>query len=269
MKRTIEQTYSNKATINTGNYENLSPMYALKQIIEIEDGDIVEKGFEQKEFAEMKRIVDTELQKSISEVKDKEKIEALKNIRFYEKDGKKYPSVTSIISMGEKPDVPNIELYGLRGELLHKMMSMYIKDGTLYTKVDEETKSKLTIIGGIDEHIKCLTYVVEDERAVFDKSEQEVFNDEHLFAGRYDANGNFDKQPSVFDFKTGTPNKERQEEALVQLSAYAKCLRGIKCLVVYPINPKSKQEPIVTNDIDKYFSLFLQKRKAFKDKFGV
>ena len=265
MKKTYELNYGNKATINTGNYENLSPMFNIKTIVETNGEAIDIKA----EFETMKKLVEEQLNQAIQEVKDKEKLKLLTNVRFYERDGKKYPSVTSIISMGEKLDIPNIDLYSLRGELLHKIPSQYIKEGVLYTKIEEDLKKKLLPIGGIDEHLKYLSYITEDERMVFKNSEVEVFNDEHLYAGRYDADGTFDKEISFVDFKSGELNKNRTEEAFMQLAAYAKCHNDVKTIVIYPINHKSKKEPIVTNDIDKYFSLFLVKREEFKKKFGI
>jgi hypothetical protein len=262
MKR-AEITYSKNATVNVGQYENISPMFCQKVIIEAEDID------SEKEFLEIKTTIDKLINDEIAKIRGEKLLKEMAHIRFSEIDGKKVPHVSSIISP-DKLGIPNIELFALRGTLKHKELELYIKSaGKERFTISESDKQKLITIGGIEGF--DIEWIKNDERIVFDKDkvEQEVYNEEHLYCGRYDYAGNFVKENALFDLKSGSMDKVCQEKAFIQLSAYARCLKDIKCLVILPCNPKSKKEPIVTNDIPRYFDLFLQKRQEFKQRFGI
>ena len=262
MKKTYEINYGNKATINTGNYENLSPMYNIKCIMETERGVDLEK-----EFAALRNIVDKELKHSVDMVRQELLIKSLKHIRFYEKDGKKYPSVTSIINPDPIEGIPNFELCGLRGTILHRWFEEYLTTGKTECYISDAEKEQLAIIGGVEGF--DFSWVMDNRDFEFDKSEVEVYNDTELYAGRYDGDGLFQGKTALFDLKSGDLSKKRIEKAFIQLSAYAKCLPDIKELVVIPCHPKAKKIPPTTTEIDKYYAMFKQKRTEFKERFGI
>ena len=63
-----ELSYGNKATINTGNYENLNPVYNLKCQKFVSEGETLDLS---KEFVTLKEIVDGLLQQAIYAVRAK------------------------------------------------------------------------------------------------------------------------------------------------------------------------------------------------------
>jgi hypothetical protein len=268
MKRSYEINYGNKATLNTGNYENLNPMFNIKVII---DGvEYVPEEVEvnlQREFERIKGIVDDQLQQKINEVKQGELIKALKHIRFYEKDGIKYPSVTSVLSPDPIEGVPNLELYGLRGDIMHRWFAEIVTTGKSDYFISDAEKDKLVIIGGMEGF--DISWVVDDKQFEFDRSEVEVFNYKDIYAGRYDADGLLGGKTALFDVKSGDLSKAGIEKAFIQMSAYAHCVPDIKQLVVLPCNPKAKKVPVVSTDIDKFYAMFMQKRAEFKERFGI
>jgi len=260
MKKTYELNYGNKATVNVGNYENLGPMYNLKLVIETEG--TIDIG---QEFIRMKAMVDKHLANNVKEIKLVKLLEDMKHLRFYEKDGIKLPSVTTVIS--PEPYTGN-PVFGTIGDILHRAFSKYIKTGDI--KVDITSLEKDQLIANnlnIDDYV--MEWIKYDEQFIFGKSEQEVFSLTDRYAGTYDADGLYGGVKCVFDLKSGSMLRGGQDKAFMQLAAYSKCLPDIKRLVIIPCNPKSKQDPLISDDIDKYYSMFMQKRKAFKDKFGV
>ena len=189
----------------------------------------------------------------------------MKHLRFYEKDEVKYPSVTSIIS--PEPYTGN-PIYGTIGNILHRALANYIAKDEIKVNVTPEEKDQL-----IANNINIDDYVIEwikyNKDFIFGKSEQQVFNTTDIYAGTYDADGLYAGVKCLYDLKSGNMAKGSMDKAFMQLAAYSRCVPGIKRLVIIPCNPRSKQDPLISDDIDKYYSLFMTKRKAFKEKFGI
>jgi hypothetical protein len=143
-------------------------------------------------------------------------------------------------------------------------MGRWISQGRYLWDVSEEETKKLEIIGGLSKTEWDLNWVGE-LGFDFSLSEQEVYNDEYMYCGKYDSKS----ADVIYDFKSGSPTKDMFEKAFIQLSAYAKCLPDVKKLVVIPLNPKAKHHTQETTEIDKYFSIFLKKRAEFKERYGV
>lgn len=254
--KTYELNYGNKATVNVGNYENLNPMFNIKVVIEAEKINITE------EFNRIKLIVDDQLKQSIEDIRLRKRLADIKHLRFKEVNGVLYPHVTDIISP-DPLEIPNIELYGERGDIFHEM---FAKDNwkPIYTDAEE---AKFQLIGGIRNF--DFSWVKDDIKFEFDQSEVEVINHEKRYVGKYDKDGLYDSVPAVFDLKSGNMTKQAQERTFIQLAAYAVCVPNIERLVIIPCNPKNEKKPLFTDDIDKYYAMFLQKRAIFFDRFGV
>lgn len=268
MKKTYEINYGNKATVNMGDYENLSPMYNIKKIITIDDGIEIDL---KEEFEDMREIVDLELRKNVENIKNAKKAKDVGNFRFYERNGLKYVSVTSILNPEPKTPEEQARLkpYGDRGTALHRQFAHLIENGAL-TSFTTEEKEACSSVGGFAGYE---FWFKDDPRFDFRTSEVEVFNDEFLYAGRFDAFGFYNTKNAIFDLKSGSLDKAGGvEKALMQLSAYNSCF-GEKnaILVVIPIGPKAKKEPIVVEGehIDKYWGMFKAKREEFKKRYGV
>ena len=96
-----------------------------------------------------------------------------------------------------------------------------------------------------------------------------VTNEKDRYAGTPDGYAVVAGVPTIFDIKR-TPEKVKN---FMQMSAYAKaCGKKIEQMMIIPLNDKTEQgfsKPIVSSDIDKYFELFLYKRKDFKKVYGI
>ncbi len=103
---------------------------------------------------------------------------------------------------------------------------------------------------------------------------QRLFNIENLYCGKLDFTGtpqfkDAKVTETVFDVKR-TPDKIKDG---TQISAYCK-LAGYKQGIIVPLNSKTEQgfsKPIIYNEkaLEGFFKMFLEKRKAFKQRYGI
>jgi len=250
-----EITMGDKWTVPLKQYENRSPLVSITKTVE---GDRVDAT---KEIADLWAIIDKSIKEIKGRVEQEYLISVLKHLRFYEKDGIQLPSVTSIINPEPYTADP---LYGDRGDMKHEELANDNYDA-IYT---DEEEARFAHIGGLRAY--SLKWIKEDREIEFDKKEQVVYNMEDLYAGRYDVGGLYKGKVAIFDLKTGDMSKAGQEKAFMQLAAYAKATAlNPQQLVILPVGPKIKNIPIVTTEIDKYYSMFMELRRAFKDRFGL
>lgn len=269
-KMTItEVTVSKSAVIPVAAYENLRPSFSITA---------------QPDKGESAYKVITYLSDSLSQLIREEsnrcKTEYLEKlyawIRWYEKDGIRYPSVTSILgidkSFGQFTE-QELQQYASRGNVLEAMIQIFLTDGkwvdpkefpqccedieilqTGNLKLSWEDGSHKEFMAEFGDKIKV---------EVFQKT---VFNTEHLYAGTMDILGTFDGKRSIMDIKSGTFDMR-------QLAAYAVCEENIEQLVVLPIGPTENKcgfkKPIICTTIESEFREFIKARAKFRQRFGI
>jgi len=271
----IEIAASYSGTISSGKYENEKPFFSLKETYDnVEDKDFAEKRL--KELANICRGKFEEIEKR-SQIEKLVKIR--EDLRFYDIGSLQYPSVTSIISWDKDFFIDPIDLkqYAARGTIIHKQVERFLltqqwpnpkEIPEIYPEYVIVTKGALNL--SLDDV---------DFRGFYEKypfiasiHEQTVYNTEHLYAGRYDIKGKYNGKITIFDVKTtGSVNKT---ECMKQLSAYAHCEgnEDVEQLCLIHLNKKTKQgfsAPIIEENVEKYWHLFLDDRKKFKQRFGV
>lgn len=197
------------------------------------------------------------------------------NIRFYEKDGKKYPSVTSILDWDKQWRVTDDELrqYASRGTIVEAIVEGFLKTGNWLNpmQVPELREDVSVLMSGslmftwenCSHKAFMKTYGDKIRTETFQKT---VYNDEALYAGTYDILGNFDNIRSILDIKTGVFDMK-------QLAAYAVCEKDIEQLVILPVGPTDNKSgykhPVICDTVQKEFAEFLKARAKFKQRFGV
>lgn len=266
----IVASYSGK--INVGRFEQETPFFSVKEVWSgLSDVEIESR---QKALNEMcyTRFCEADQKAMVDKI-----VQQRKDMRFYQSEGMQLPSVTSIITWDDDFFVtPNaLSQYAARGTAIHKQIEIFITTKQwLEVKDIPEVYPEYIIVMKGDLGLK---FDDVDFRAFYAKhpfevikTEQTVFNLKDKYAGRTDIVGIFNGKKSIIDFKTGT--SINQEKAFKQLAAYSKCIEGVEQMVVVHLNNKTKQgfsQPIVSNEIEKYFQLFLKDRKAFSERFGV
>jgi len=208
-------------------------------------------------------------------------------MKFHYRAGKWYPSVTSIINPTGMSHFA--AAYGARGTIVHYLFWHYIRTGEwldwrncrLLEKeiyIMEQDRRKVRV-----EAANYKGFMLEyGKRFQFDRDslEKRFFNDKYFFTGRPDSEGLYTPilsgmtYPSIFEYKSiGTYNKKELDAIFMQLAAYAfgqdkPDLWGV-CI---PLNGKTKLgyvEPIVCKDLRPYFDMFLKRREALRDLYGI
>ena len=272
--------------ISTGEFENERPLFALEE--EFDGADDKVKARQEVLYQICRQLFDKVQKESI--VRKLEKIR--KDLRFYPRNGEQYPSVTSIIGWDDDFFITEEELlqYAAQGEINHLKLSYFIKDKKWYeAKEIPEAHYFMVILKGGSLKLPFdsgnLPAFLEKYPIDFIDSETIVYNDEHKYAGRRDAYGTpvksdaWDKLkvkyvPTLFDLKRTAHEKKNFK----QLSGYAEASpEKIEQLVVIPISdgPESKpikqgfSQPLITQNIEAYFKMFLQDREQFYKRFLI
>jgi len=125
MKKTVEITANFTGTIPKASYENEKPFYGFKETIQLDEGEIMTDA---ELISRQKQLHDYcykqfRLQAEMANIERIQK--EYQNIRFYDcGDGRKYPSVTSILNWDADFSIPADELaqYASRGSIIHKQV---------------------------------------------------------------------------------------------------------------------------------------------------
>jgi hypothetical protein len=249
--KTIEINYGNSITVNRGNYENEKPMWHQKITFEL-NGETPEQIalLEETEFNRIKTAID----KRAQEAWDKAK-QDLGNLRIRGKDGKKYPSYSSINHPDPLPIDPE---FALRGTNVHTVINEWIKTGK-WTKPEPLKKLKY------DDIPYQKFFELYKDRIDFKdcKLNVEVFHDRLLYSGEIDCIGLVDKILTLIDFKTGSWD-------WMQLIAYYKAHNQVKQLAIFDLK-NLELEILKFNDpkCQEKWENFLIKRGEFKARFGL
>lgn len=293
MKRILEICASFSGKISTGQYENSSPFFSVKEIIQEEGeenlSDMVIKNRQQELqdmcYSQFKRHADQAYAERIAKT--------YQDIRFYDgKEGLKYPSVTSIIGMDEQffvsPD--DLAQYAARGTVIHKQIEIFLSTGEwkLPKDIAEVSPCYLTVVKGslgLDMEDVDFRGLYADYPFKFTSLEAVVLNDEYRYGGRVDIQcviesknpGKWSKiegikfdVPTILDIKTGTTLDKMK--GLTQQAAYAKAVEGIEQIGLLHLNKENKcgySAPVITTNLERYWALFAKKRQDFKNRYAI
>jgi len=246
-KKIVEVCYSNSLKINRGSYEQENPFYSAKSIME-ENGTPID---ETAEYARLRNIIDPILVQQYNDAKLD-----MSKLRVRVKDGKKYPSVTSITKPDPYTGDPE---YGIRGTEIHLICNEFITTGKWRVPMEPLTKLKYE-----DIPYQAFFEKFKDRLDFKDaKLNIEVFNEKHIYSGEIDLVCPVDGVLSLVDLKTGGWD-------WIQLVAYFKAYGQVKQLAIFDFK-NTELEILKLNDpkcVDKW-ETFLKKRGAFEARFGI
>jgi len=263
-----EITVSLSGVIPVAAYENLRPGFSIT--VEPIDGESPEKIIgELQQY--LHTVFENESNRGKADLIDKQ----YANIRFREKNGKKYPSVTSILGWDKDWHITDDELrqYASRGTIMDALISAFLSSGdwidptqipSLREEVSVLMSGSLMLTWEQCSHRAFMTKY--RDKIQVDEFHGTVFNDEALYSGEWDILGKYDGVRSIMDIKHG-------QWDMRQLAAYAICELDIEQLVILPIGPTDNKcgykKPIVCDTIQKEFEEFLKARAKFKQRFGI
>ena len=280
IRKEVEIVASYSGKIETGKFSNENPFFSLK---EVWSGDINQDFIDtrQKTLSQMcyDKFSECEQRSFIDKIQ-----ESRKDIRFYPIGKEIYPSVTSIINWDSDFEentkhIPKNQMreYAARGTIIHIQISHFLKTKEWKEAKDIPETYPYRLI--IKKGELGLSFDGYDFRGFFEKypfeiiqTDGKVINNEHKYAGTYDIKCKMNNIITLCDVKTGS-NIDKVN-AFQQLTAYAKCIgnEDVKQIVIIPLNNTTKQgfsQPAIEPDMEKYFPLFLENRKMFRERFGI
>ena len=182
--------------------------------------------------------------------------------RFYEIDGKNYPSVTSVLSLRKTEgltkwrksigeDIANFEMRRCanRGKSLHKLVEQYMNN---------ETPSIRDVLPlGLFKLMKPYLDQINNIRLV----EEIMYSPKLTIAGQVDCVAEYNGKLSVIDFKTA--NKERIEECVdnyfLQCTAYS-------MMYAETYNESIEQKVVLMAAEDGSMKAFVKEPKDYEDE---
>lgn len=290
MKRTIEISASFTGVIPTGSYENEKPFFHVKETVEGTTEEVyITDIMIRKRQKELHQMCYDQF-KAQAEVSYQERIaKQYQNIRWYDFGGKKVPSVTSITGLDKEFHIPEDELaqYGCRGTIIHKQAEIFLNSGDWKEPKDIEECSNdyVTVVKGS----LGLELDNVDFRAFYKKYpftvlhlEKATVNDS--YGGRIDIiceidsknKGGWEKiegvvydKPTILDIKTSSSLDKMT--GLTQQSAYARSenIEQIGLIHLTKDNKCGYAKPVITLNVERYYSLFDNKRDIFRKRFGL
>jgi len=267
--KVTEITVGLSGVIPVGAYENLRPSFSITaQPIGGENPDKIVTALQEY------------LHRMMMEEANRSKAEAVEKmysvIRFYERNNKKYPSVTSILGYDKNwygITEDELQQYASQGNILEALCQHFIETGEwIDPRTVPSLKEDIVILErgskgfGWEEgsHKKFMAKFRDKIEA--EKFQMTVYNDEHNYAGTLDLIGYYDGKLSVMDFKRNTYDMR-------QLAAYAACLEGVEQLVILPIGPTDNKcgykKPVICETISHEFKEFVKARTKFRKRFGI
>lgn len=277
MKIKVSAGFSGK--IPTGSFMNMNPSFYAEMEYECVDGN---PTVEMEIDALQKRLHATCYQnfKIVAEMAKVEKIKNdLKGFRFYKTDRGEYPSVTTIIDPEYKSFIGEDELAiaVAEGNICHARAAHYIQHGIWEDpKKLEGVGADLLLLKGKFLETWDFPKMLEKYPITQLKNGGVLVNHEHRYAGTNDAECLYplggekgaELVPTIIDFKR-TADKDKN---FTQMSAYVKCMPHIQQMMIIETNTQTDQgfsKPKLSGMIDKYFEVFLDKRKTFAEAYGI
>jgi len=194
-------------------------------------------------------------------------MEDIENLRFYDIDGQKYPSVTTILSVLPKPaslvnyinNFPGAEYYTARRAFIGSMTHFYLESfmAAKYLPGHKVVPEKMDFSHMDEDVSKILDKMIKKIKGIVDTYDFEplwlekmVYSHDLKIAGRVDYIGRLDGKLCILDLKTSKrfyPPEHGIDTHALQLSAYAACVEDmgelkIESLFILRVNENNKIE---------------------------
>jgi len=275
--RTIKVSASFGGKIPTGSYQNMSPSFFAEETIELSDiqdsNDYILKRQQALQAICYANFEAEAIKANIRKIQDDRK-----DFHWYElANGDEVPSVTSIIGYDSDFYIDDEELkqYASQGNIIHAQVKEYVETGIWKTpqEISNGITSDIFIVktGKLKLPLEGWSFTNFLAKYPLKKMSNghHVINEVDRYGGVFDIDGELDGVLTMCDVKR-TPDKIKN---FMQIAAYIKASgKDYKQMMVIPLNDKTDQgysKPLISTDIDKYYELFLAKRRDFKKVYGV
>lgn len=273
MKRTITVSSSFSGKIATGQYENASPFFAASEVFEVDCTEDEAQTLIKAKQDVLQAICAGNFEAEVIKAKIAKIAADRKDFRII--DGR--PSVTTILNYDSDFHVNEDDLkeYAAQGTIIHAQVAEFIKSGEWKPPEKIEgigaelfiiKKGKLNLpLEGWDFPAFVKKYKLTDM-----VNGQRGINSDHSYCGEPDFIATVDGKRTLCDVKR-TVDKDKNFR---QIAAYANLdgAEKVEQMMIVPLNDKTEQgfsKPVVNENIDRYFELFLFKRREFRKVYGI
>ena len=287
MLRRIKVEASFSGVLPVGNFANMRPGFAASMEFEqdFKTEDEVKLTIEGCQTS-LQEICYANFEAEATKAKVMKVQEDLKNFRFYEIDGEKFPSVTSINSYDKGFFVPeqDLPLYAAQGNIIDAEIRNFVRTGVWTESKDlmECTADRYILKNRVTESGKHLALSGWNFKGFLEKFpiknlvsiENAVYSKKHRIAGTPDLIGEYNGLKTLVSIK----RTKSETDNFIQEAGYSLCdgLEDIGQFMVVEMkaeedggNKQGFSKPSVTTEIARYQELFLRKRKDFEKIYGV
>ncbi len=278
MKIKVTASYSGK--LPTASYSNVNPFFACEE--EWEEDLTPEQALNR--ISVRQKALHAVCLENFKLVADQAKVEKLKtdmkHFRFYSTEYGDLPSVTTILSQDfvQMVSDEDLAIATSEGNIQHARAHKFIETGQwLDPKELDGIANDLMRTKGRD--LDTWDFPAFLKKFPFRQLNNgvTVYNKDYRYAGTFDAVGLYpiNGEPgqkevlTMIDFKRSADKMKN----FTQIAAYAKCCGlDIEQMAIIETNTDTVQKfskPILSTSIDKFFELFLHKRKEFFSLYGV
>lgn len=284
-KITVEASFS--GVLPVGSFSNMRPGFLARMEFDGEYGSIEEyKLAIEGAQNELQEICYRNFESEAVKAKVIKVQEDLKNFRFYEVDGEKFPSVSSITSYDKEFFVKDedLDLYCAQGNIIDAEIRNFVKTGVWTESKDliECTADRFILKTKSTASGKKLSLFGWNFKGFLEKYpiaklvsvEKPIFSRKHRIAGTPDLIGEYNGLKTLVSIK----RTKSEVDNYIQEAGYSLCegMEDIKQFMVVEMkseedggNKQGFSKPSVTTDVARYQELFLRKRSEVLKIYGV
>lgn len=282
MKKKLKISASFTGVLPTASYENVRPGFAAEEEFEFDGDNALVDDVIKTRQSELQAICYQSFEAEAEKARIIKIQRDLKNFRFYENEnGEKLPSVTSILSYDKDFYCSDDDLKQLaaQGTLIDAEFKNYVLTG-VYTSSDKlpNCAAERFIIKRGKKQLALEGWNIQGFLEKYPLKNISVgvpvFNSDWKYGGTPDILCEYEGIKTIADIK----RTASETDNFMQMAAYCKCkgLESIKQMMIIPIKPEAdggnKQgfsKAVLSENIDKYFELFIFKRKEFTKLYGI
>lgn len=287
MKRKIRVEASYSGVLPVASYSNLRPGFSAsleyeQEFASEEEMRLAIEGSQQ----ELNSICYSAFESEAVKARVLKIQEDLKNFRFHEIDGEKFPSVSSINSydtdffVGEE----DLKIYAAQGNIIDAEIRNFVRTGEYKESKDllectadrfilkskKLSSGKLLSLSGWNFRGFLEKYPIENLVSM----EKVVYSKKHRIAGTPDLLGKYNGLKTLVSIK----RTKSETSNFTQDAGYSLCdgLEDVEQIMVVEMkseedggNKQGFSKPLITTDVARYRELFLRKRSDFLKIYGV
>lgn len=276
--RKVEICGSMEALVSTGPFENQRVFQSFKEVLE---GEFTDEELQQIQKDKFKKFCSDPIEFQERELSIKAIEKEFKHLRLLPcpKCGKKHPSITTVRDCDSKGFYctdAELELARAQGCITDLKNRHFFATGEwLEAKDLPQCAPHLLVLkgSGLDPNLFNLPAFLKKYPIQDTKNGERFFNCELEVTGEPDliatpVGWDFaESVPSVLDYKRNVDKLS----AFTQMAVYAKQY-GLTQMIAIPVNGDTAQgfsKPVVSDRIDEYFEVFMDKRRSFRKRYGI